>query len=110
MEKILAYLVLGLAIVLPLFQILYIWGYFKRFLLEYFNGKPSTWNPKYDRITLFFSIVFCIISFYLGTLIYQTQISSSWFEPILYLFIVVVLSFFVTLIVSIARKKRNSLN
>ncbi len=94
MEKTLIYFILISSLILPVTQVLYSMYYFKRFAIEYLDYKPISWNPKYDRSAMAFSLVFGIMSVFLAKEIWQGKTDSSWLLTIAYLLLIGMFSFF----------------
>lgn len=106
METTIVYFILITSLVLPITQILYSMYYFKIFAIEYLDYKPISWNPKYDRSAVIFSIVFGFMSVFLATEIWQGKTDGSWFLTIIYMLLIGMFSFFTIYFIRVTNKEK----
>lgn len=108
MEKTLIYFILISSMILPITQVLYSMHYFKRFAIEYLDYKPTSWNPKYDRSAVTFSVAFGIMSVFLAMKIWSGQTDDSWLLTITYLLLIGLFSFFTIFFIRVTDKEKRS--
>ena len=106
-------------VMIPLFvlifiQAYYVEGYLRGYVYKFLSGENLSWNPKYDRMALWGSLIFFITSLFLLSEFYYKidDYESIWsyydyYAPYVYVGIILFFTSFIYYIIKTTNKIKN---